>query len=311
MKKILFLLTTLTALVWGGNIPTIGTGSTTGNYYGMVNDVMSNDYCGKTMPEGVTIESTGGSVDNLLGLTNKKYSMGVVQSDVLMNMAKTSPRSVNMNFIKIIAGLHNETVHLLIPNGYQPTGGKKDIWSVFKSSDKKVQVVSLESLKNQEIASWGGSMVSAKALSFFFNLNWKISATTEDSVINSRVPVVLVGGQPYAPVEKLLASGKWSLVSIDHAEVSIKAPAVYTKMEASYKVNGNPMIVPTIGVQALFVGKSFRKEDRNADTIALASCIEDSLADLADDPNTNPNWASVYENRQRGEIPNWASFSIK
>jgi hypothetical protein len=40
----------------------------------------------------------------------------------------------------------------------------------------------------------------------------------------------------------------------------------------------------------------------------LATCIEQNLADLADDPDTNPNWQTAYE---LGESQaNWPEFPL-
>lgn len=316
MKKILSILAIIafstTMLVAGSKPVKIGTGSKTGNYFSMTQDIFSENYCKDSLGRDFQILNTGGSVDNLLSLANKKVSMGIVQSDVLMNMSKTSPRKFNMNSIKIIAGLHNETVHLLIPKNYAPKTGSSGMWGKMSSwvNAKEPMAVKLESLTNQEISSWGGSIVSAKALSYFFNLNWKVKTISPDSAAKANTPIILVGGQPYAPVEKLLATGKWRLLSIRHSDVASKAP-FYSAEEASYNINGNPTIVPTIGVQALLVGKSFRKKSRNEGNVNLATCISESLPDLADDSETNPNWASVYENNEKGLSINWSQFNLK
>ena len=308
----LLLITALTATtIFAAKPASIGTGSPTGNYFSMTNDVFSENYCGDIMPNGVEIHNTDGSVDNLTGLTNKKYSIGIVQSDVLMNMSKTMPRKVNQNSIKILAGLHVETIHLLIPKGYAPkkSGGMfSKLSSAFSS--KSNEPISLQALKDQRISSWGGSIVSARALSYFFNLNWKINAISADVATKTNTPIILVGGQPYAPVEKLLATGNWKLLSMNYNEIQSRAP-FYMRSEATYKVNGNPITVSTVGVQALLVGKSFRKEARNESMINLATCIDQSLADFADDTDTNPNWVSVYENNENGNQMNWNYFKIK
>ena len=171
----------LSSSIYAAKPANIGTGSEAGNYYSMVQDIMSENYCKDTLGKDFNIILTGGSVDNLLGLSNKKFFMGVVQSDVLMNMSKTSPRKFNMNSIKIVAGLHNETIHLLVPMGYQPKTAEKSMWGKISSfnSSKEPMEIKLEVLANQSISSWGGSIISAKALSYFFNLNWKVKAISE------------------------------------------------------------------------------------------------------------------------------------
>lgn len=292
----------------------VGTGGETGNYYSMSKDIFQN-YCKDAAftTDGADVVTTGGSVDNLVGMTQKKYSIGIVQSDVLMKMSKQMPRKVNMNSMKIIAGLHNETVHLLVPVGYQPKAKKGgNIFASFTSmfKDDKPIEIKLSALSDQEVAAWGGSVVSAEALNYFFGLNWSVKAISEADAAKQQVPLIIVGGTPYGPVEKILATGKWNLVSINYNDISAKAP-FYTRSTATYKVRGNPVSVDTIGVQALMIGKAFRKEARNEDMKNLATCIDESLADLADDPDTNSNWGSVYENNEQGHLINWSFFSTK
>ncbi len=60
-----------------------------------------------------------------------------------------------------------ETVHLLIPKGYQPKNNNSNLFSKFKglfSQKSKAVKISLDSLKNQKIASWGGSVVQWQKL---------------------------------------------------------------------------------------------------------------------------------------------------
>jgi hypothetical protein len=294
--------------LFGGNTIKVGTGGEKGNYFSMANDIFNN-YCESNST--VEIIKTGGSVDNLTGIIQKKYSIGIVQSDVLLNVSKTDPTKVNMNSIKVIASLHEETVHLLIPIDYVPE--KSDgsgLFSKFNSlfSNKDTKEITLSVLKDQKISSWGGSIVSAKALSYFFDLNWDVVPITEADAIKTRTPIILVGGAPYHPVEKILESGKWNIISINYEEIAAKAP-FYIKSIVTYKINNNPISVNTISVQALLVGKSYSRSSRNEFSINTATCINNSLADLADDSDTNPNWSNVHENSKIPSKLNWPFFN--
>ncbi|SEQ92837.1 TRAP-type uncharacterized transport system, substrate-binding protein [Amphritea atlantica] len=289
----------------------VGTGSESGNYYSMVKDIKA--YCDDALENDAHLlpVKSDGSVENLLGMNSKQFSMGVVQEDVLQYFAKTEPRKVNGNRMKVIDGMHMESLHLLIPKGYQPEGddaGWKAMWSGL-IKDEKPKPISLNLLKGQTVGSWGGSVISAKALSYFMGLNLNVVEIPADKRSNPNMPLVLVGGHPYKPVEQYLASGKYHLVAIDFAQLAGKAP-FYIQSSVSYRVDGKIQSVPTFGVRALLIGKSFRKEERNANMVNLANCITDSLIDLADDPDTNPNWASVYELEEAGEQTNWNYFSL-
>ena len=311
------LLTVVTAISLNASTLIVGTGGEKGNYYSMANDIVSENYC-KNVAEPHTFEvsTSDGSSANLEGLLNKKYSLGIVQTDVLMKEAKDAPRKVNMNRMKILAGLHIETAHLLTPIGYQPKQKESgnlfsSLMSKFSTNDDAPINISLEDLKNQDIAAWGGSAVSARALSYFFGLNWNVKEVPSEHRKNiTKMPILLVGGQPYKPVEEYLSTGKYKLIGLNYGEISAKAP-FYISTQATYTVNGKTYSASSVGIQALLIGKSFRKESRNDSMIKLAKCIDESLPDLADDPDTNPNWNSVYELNEKGEQINWSYFPIK
>jgi hypothetical protein len=273
----------------------VGTGSEMGSYFGMTKDI--ERYCSSELTKDtLTVMTSGGAVDNLLGLGKKKYSMGDVQEDVLNFHAKRSPRKINQKRIKVITPMHVEAMHLLIPKGYKPAG--KNL-SFFESLSEKISgggdqpvKIDIGLLKDQKVGAWGGSIVSGQALSFFFDLNVDVVEINQGDTGN--MPIIIVAGYPSKVVEAYLATGKYILVSIDHAKVAQRAD-FYTNETVNYSVNGRMVNVPTIGVRALLVGKSFRKKSRNLGASELATCITNNLADMADDPDTSPNWSSVFE----------------
>ena len=281
----------------------IGTGGEKGNYFSMANDI--KEYCKSVVPD-MQVQKSDGSIDNLSGMTNKVFQAGIIQSDVLMNMAKTTPRDINMQNMKIIAGLHIETIHLLSPKDYKPKGS--GVFNKFFGSDK--EVTGIQDLQGIEVSSYGGSLVSANALNYFFNLNWTIHSVTADKIGSVNTPILLVGGVPYKPVEELLKTGKWKLIPINYDSVKASAP-FYIKSDITYTVNSAPISVQTIGVQAMLVGKAYRNADKNTIMEKLASCVEKSVPDMADDSKTNPNWVSVYENQKLGNLVNWTFFNMK
>jgi len=271
----------------------IGTGGKTGNYYAMGNDIV--DYCQEELKDTkINVLSSEGSVSNLLGLTNKKYSVGIVQQDVLSFYSKNNPALINPRTVRVISALHMETVYLLIPKNYSPnTGGSW--WEKAKAllDDDNTKPISFESLRGATVSSWGGSVISARALQYFLGVDFNIVDVPPGKRTNINTPIILVGGQPYPPVENLLKTGKFMLVSLDADTVKAKQP-FYIKTSVSYNINGKALTVTTVGVRALMVAKVYRSKKRNAPIDSLANCIQDNLADLADDPDTNPNWENVY-----------------
>jgi len=293
-----------------------GTGGTSGNYFGMGNDSVA--MCTKDLgtdkkgqPNEIAVESSNGSEQNLIGLTNKKYAVATVQEDVLRFHNKKSPGKINGNRIRILLDAHEETGHLLFPIGWQPKGKKKGMFTKLYSKVKKEKPkpISINLLKGQVIGSMGGSMVSAEALSMFLDLRMKVVKTTPDQMLSKAdKPILLVGGQPYKLVEDLLATGKYMLVGIDANTLKNRAP-FYTTKNANYSQNGKMTTVPTFGVRALIVGKYFRSKAKNKVMKDFASCLFDSLGELADDDDTNPNWESVYELNQDNNRIDWRYFN--
>lgn len=285
----------------------MGTGGPDGSYFSMGNDIVS--YCQDELSQDtIEVGTSTGSVENLVGLRSKKFALSIVQEDVLQFHAKRTPNKVNKNSLKIITPMHVESMHLLIPKGYKPEG-KKSGWFGNLFSDDKPVSVDINLLKGQTIAAWGGSSVSAKALSYFFGLNANVVDIEPGSLVNK--PIIVVAGYPSATVEKYLATKKYNLVSIDYNTVNQNPRAeFYTNEVLNYTINGKMQSVPTIGVRALLIGKSFRKASRNITASELSTCIDAYLADLADDPSTNPNWLSVYDFVDTGDQVSWDYFPL-
>jgi len=286
----------------------MGTGGPTGNYLAMGKDI--NNYCSNELSMNINVLESNGSVDNLLGMLNKKYDIGIVQNDVLYYNAERSPDKINKNRVKIISGLHKEAIHLLIPKGYNPEPEKKGLWSdIFVHKDKEpAKKFQLSMLKDHEVGATGGAIVSAEALSYFFDLNLKIKNTSM-SVNDTSIPMVIVGGAPYEPVKSYLDTGKWMLATLDYDAIAAKAP-FYSNQTVNYRIDGKMQPISTLGVRALLIGKSFRNENRNAPMTELATCIYRNIVDLADDSETNLNWNNVYEHIEDGGQSDWAYFPL-
>lgn len=315
MKKIILILTTLLAFSstsFASSYP-FGSGGETGNYYSMTNDIFSDEWCGTGYLQGTkTIYgenvSTGGSIANLDGIITKKLFGGIVQIDALKYYAKINPSKVNENSINIVANLHKESVHLLIPKQWKPQTEKKSSWWGWGDGDDQTVQVSVDLLKNQTIGSWGGSLVSTKALGSFLDLNLNI-VEVDPSNLRSDIPLLIVGGQPYQIVQDLLDGGNFNLVSINYMELAAKVP-FYTQNMLSYNVGGKLLTVPSVGINAVLVAKKFRNKSKNSFAEQLSKCIDENVYDFADDFSTNPNWASVAESKDSNQSVNWKYFDI-
>jgi len=157
----------------------IGSGSNNNTYSNMVNDVIT--YCDESIADKqLNNVNSKGSVENLVGMGNKTFNAGLVQEDVLQYYHKRNPNKVNNNRLKIIAGFHVETGHLLIPRNFKPASSEKvrfwDKW--VKKDNKKPVKIDIDMLKNQTILAWGGSVVSAEALSSFLELKATVKSSS-------------------------------------------------------------------------------------------------------------------------------------
>jgi hypothetical protein len=312
MKRILTLLVAMvfitTSLFARPVVPhKIGSGGPNGSYFGMTEDIMSADYCHEVVKaKGYENKGSGGSTVNVDGMTKKVYNIIWTQLDVLKFMAKSQGDKVNANSMRVIMGMHSEQIHILLPVGYQPPSAKK-AWYDFGKDKKKPFDIRL--LKKAKIGAWGGSITSAQAISFFFQLGADVVELKGDQKKDPGIPTVVVGGMPVKAVQDILDTGKYVLLPLDHAKIAAVAP-FYDKAAVTYKIGGKMEAVNTISIRALMMGKKYRSKKRNADMEALATCIKEVLPDLADDPSTNSNWGSVYDLDEAGQMINWPYFDI-
>lgn len=305
INRVLLVLTfTLVSLQLPASELKVGTGSESGTYYSMSLDV--EDYCNevlgvdrKDQPNVLVSLPSGGSLENLTGLKNKKFSLGWTQEDVLMFLSKSDETSFNQNRIKIVTGAHLETFHFVIPKKWKPKKGM--LAKIVDFSDSGP--VDITMLKDQSVGAWGGSLISLKEINQSLDLDIKVLEIPEDERTNPKMPFLLVAGSPSTKVDELTASGKYTLLPVQTNTNS----NTYKPITVTY----GGRTFPTIAVRALLVGKAFTKKSRNATMNSLATCISESLIDLADDPETDPNWQSVFELEDEGVASNWSYFEVE
>ena len=318
MKKVIISAIASLALIFAnpsvaGKIKT-GSGSETGNYYSMVSDVQSLCLTDEILDEVTITDHTmevfvsGGSVANLDGMNTKQFNSGIVQEDVLRLYSKfLMPKKVNEKRYKVVSPLHIEPFNLLIPKGYKPKGKKKGFFDkIFGDDDKPVRL-DINLLKGQVVSAWGGSMVSAQALSRYLQLDFAVKEISKGDQGN--VPILVVEGFPSTVVQSYLDSGKYNLVSIDYNSVRDRAE-FYVPHKLSYTVSGKVVNVETIGTRALLIGKASRKAKRNLPMQELATCIEENLIDLEDGDDTNSNWSEVAEFIADENVVDWDYFEL-
>jgi hypothetical protein len=304
LKYFVIALAVVSMNAWSAKPLKIGTGKITATYYPLATDIA--DFCAEGLDKELSVLVSDGAIDNLLGLVNKKFHIGIVSMDAVKYYERKMPNKVNANRLKIITGLHQELGHLLIPKGYKPEGGS--MWGGLMDkvgmADAKPMDISL--LKNQKVGAWGGSTLGLKALSAAIGLGIQSVEIKPGAVGN--IPVLIIGGQPSSAVQKYLDSGKYNLVAVDADTLSAKAP-YYQKGVLNYSTKGKLVSTKTFAVRAVLMGKSARKASRNQTMSDLATCISENIEDMADDGDTNPNWESIVELEEAGQI-NWEYFPL-
>jgi len=322
MKKLLLLALSVMLLsvsAFGAKNRIWGTGKPTGTYIKYATEIL--EYCPNTdinRDDYISTEATG-AVDNIDGLMTKKYRIGMTDIATLMVLASENSK-INDKKLKVIAYLDKEPVNIFIPFGYKPENPDADMFSMlgdkFNNAIGNVQPVTLDinTLKDQIIVSNSGSSVVAKALSNKLGLNFRLKVMADvGSMINSGKPIMLVGSSPFADAQKILNSGKYMLVEMNHAAIAMRAP-FFEPAVVSYKVNGKLINIPTISSRALLIGKASKKiSKRSKDVIKnqgmrmLATCIADAAPDLAEESDLL-GWEGAAQFMEDEENLGWDEF---
>lgn len=285
----------------------LGTGAPEKTYNNLGLDII--DYCESSLTENSTIElpPSKGSIDNLTGLFGKRFTHAIVQEDVLRFYAQNEPNKYNSNSVKALLSMHIEPIHLVIPKGYTPSGNSLFSKLGLGGGDAPLNITDL---KGQTVGAWGGSVLSAKALSMFLGLNLNVVELPEGTArTRAEIPVFIVGGHPDKSVEYYLSTGEYNLLplKIDESLLKEEAP-FYSKVKVSYKVDGKQKNFDTFGVRALLIGKNYRRDSLNENSSRLATCLDESLIDLNDDFNTSPQWQIIYQLNEEGTQTSWPYF---
>lgn len=323
MKKIVLLMLTIAVMALTANAkPRVwGTGGDKGNYYGMSGEIL--EVCKNTHPKKPDeLLTTKGSDENThLALRKKVRVWWTSYGTLKINAVKND--KLHEKSHKVVSVMHLEPLNVLMPFNWKPKKAKGSWysdtfdkaaagWDNVTGTKKAPIKISLELLKGQKIASSGGSVKEAEALVKFAHLTGaKVVAMEESKLVDSGMPIILVGGAPYAPVENILNTGKYTLVSVDSRKLARDA-SFYEDTSISYKIKNKYVTIPTIGVRAVIMGKVSKKKLKYEDVKdqgmrTLAGCISENMGDIAEDSD-NPNWENASEYNDSDEMLNWSAF---
>ena len=262
MKKIIavvlaaLMLFTLVACGGGSSTTmTMGTGGTSGTYYGY-GGILGTQI--KTSA-GVTVNvvSTDGSKANILGIASGNYQLGTVQSDVMAYAwegSRTFEAEGALDSFRVIGGLYAEAVQLVTMD--------KEIKTVADLKGKKVSIgaagsgVYFNAIDVLEAAGLTEKDIQPQYQSF---------ADSADALKDGKIDAAfIVAGAPTPAIQELCTSADAYLVPIDGdvADKLMKASPYYT----AYKIpagtyDGQDAEVTTVTVKATLIVSASATED--------------------------------------------------
>ena len=259
-----------------GTSMTMGTGGTSGTYYGYGG--VLGQYIKNNAGINVTVVSTDGSKANIQGIAAGNYQLGTVQSDVMAYAwegTRSFEKEGKVDSFRVVAGLYAEAVQLVTMN--------PEIKSVKDLKGKSVSIgapgsgVYFNAIDVLTAAGLTENDIKAQYQSF---------ADSADALKDGKIDAAfIVAGAPTPAITELCATNAAYLVPID-GEVAEKLMAscpFYT----TYKVpagtyNGQAEDVETVTVKAtLIVNAAASEEDVYKLTAAIFDNIEAITAENA------------------------------
>jgi len=247
---------------------TMGTGGTSGTYYGYGG--VLGQYIKNHGGIEVTVVSTDGSKANIQGIAAGDYQLGTVQSDV-MAYAWEGTRSFEsdgkVDSFRVVAGLYAEAVQLVTMD--------PEIKSVADLAGKSVSIgapgsgVYFNAIDVLTAAGLTESDINAQYQSF---------ADSADALKDGKIDAAfIVAGAPTPAITELCTTNNAYLVPIDGAvadALMASCPFYTTYSIPAGTYNGQTEDVTTVTVKATLIVSSSAKED---DVYKLTKAIFDNI----------------------------------
>ena len=251
---------------------TMGTGGSTGTYYGY-GSILGQYFKNKAGID-VTVVSTDGSKANIQGIAAGDYQLGTVQSDV-MAYAWEGSRSFEstgkVDSFRVVAGLYAEAVQLITMD--------PNIKSVKDLAGKSVSIgapgsgVYFNAVDVLAAAGLSENDISAQYQSF---------GDSTDALKDGKIDAAfIVAGAPTPAITELCTTNSAYLVPIDGdvadaMMASCPFYTTYTIPAGTYP--GQDADVTTVTVKATLIVSANAKED---DVYKLTKTLFDNMADIA------------------------------
>ena len=259
-----------------GTKMTMGTGGTSGTYYGYGG--VLGQYISNNTEVGVTVVSTDGSKANIQGIAAGNYQLGTVQSDV-MAYAWEGTRSFEaegkVDSFRVVAGLYAEAVQLITMD--------PEIKSV---ADLKGKSVSIGAPGSGVYFNAVDVLGAAGLTEEDINAQYQSFADSADALKDGKIDAAfIVAGAPTPAITELCTTNAAYLVPIDGevAETLMASCPFYTVYEIPAETYaGQTEAVKTVTVKAtLIVNADATEEDVYSLTAAIFDNIEAITAENA------------------------------
>ena len=251
---------------------TMGTGGTSGTYYGYGG--VLGQYIKNHAGIEVTVVSTDGSKANIQGIAAGDYQLGTVQSDV-MAYAWEGTRSFEsdgkVDSFRVVAGLYAEAVQLVTMD--------PEIKSVYDLAGKNVSIgapgsgVYFNAIDVLGAAGLTEEDIQPQYLSF---------ADSADGLKDGKIDAAfIVAGAPTPAITELCTTNNAYLVPIDGAiadALMASCPFYTTYSIPAGTYNGQTEDVTTVTVKATLIVSASAKED---DVYNLTKAIFDNTSAIA------------------------------
>lgn len=282
MKRILvflFAMIMVFSLVACGNTATkmtMGTGGTSGTYYGYGG--VLGQYIKNHAGIPVTVVSTDGSKANIQGIDAGNYQLGTVQSDV-MSYAWDGTRSFEaegkIDSFRTVAGLYAEAVQLVTMDP-----------AIKSVADLKGKSVSIGAPGSGVYFNAMDVLTAAGLTENDFKAQYQSFADSADALKDGKIDAAfIVAGAPTPAITELCTTNNAYLVPIDGeiADTLMNTCPFYTVLEIpAGTYQGQTESVKTVTVKAtLIVSASASEEDVYNLTAAIYDNIEGITAENA------------------------------
>lgn len=274
MKKILTAVLMLALILMmascggAGTKMTMGTGGTSGTYYGYGG--VLGQYITNNAGVNVTVVSTDGSKANIQGIDAGNYQLGTVQSDV-MSYAWEGTRSFEeegkISSFRTVAGLYAEAVQLVTMDA-----------SIKSVSDLKGKSVSIGAPGSGVYFNAVDVLTAAGLTENDIKAQYQSFADSADALKDGKIDAAfIVAGAPTPAITELCTTNSAYLVPIDGAvaeKMMADCPFYTEYVVPAGTYNGQTEDVKTVTVKATLIVSADAAEE---DVYKLTAAIFDNI----------------------------------